>query len=100
MKVEFFRNKANDLILIIKESEFVKAKNNSREFESLHSAIKGYCGLFCFDYKLSKNEYAKIVKLAKKGDDIIFCAEDIGHYDYVLEIYLKRGDTLLKIVET
>lgn len=99
MKVEFCRNETDDLVLIIKASEFFKATNNAFEFKSLNYAIEGYCDLFCFIYEFSQEEYTKIVKLAKKGDNIIFCAEDIGHHNYVLEIYLKRKDALLKIVE-
>lgn len=105
MKVEFCTNEANklgeldDTILIIKASEFLKAKNNSREFRSLQNAVEAYCNLFCFEHIIKQDEYDSIVQIVKSEDTIIFSGNGIDtENEFTLDIYLKRKSLLLKII--
>lgn len=98
MKVEFWTNESNGLELLIKGSEFFKAQNDEKEFESLQDALTGYCHHFCFDYKFSRENFAVVLSLVRKGDIIVFNAWWDKDYNPFLDIYLSRNGIRLKII--
>lgn len=99
MKVEFWTNEVTGLELFVKGSEFYKAKNDEREFESLEDAITAYCYHFCFYSPFDREDYEKILSLLRKSDIVIFDANLDDSYKPLLNIYLLRNDIRLKIVE-
>ncbi|MDE7084566.1 MAG: hypothetical protein K2O81_04930 [Clostridia bacterium] len=46
MKVEFLSDDLNELELVIKGNEFLKATNSDKEFHSLDLAIEAFCNFF------------------------------------------------------
>ena len=84
MKVEFWSSPENRAELLITASEFMKAKKNAKEFQSLTHASEAFSAILGFDYSISEKEYELVTqKLDKGGTVILYFMEEVGA---VLEI--------------
>jgi len=98
MKVEFLDNDVIGAELLISASEFVKAKNNEREYDSLVHATAAFANLLGLDYQISEDEFNAVIARLDKTGAVIFT---IGESQYPTrrwcEICVSNNNQLEKI---
>lgn len=98
MKVEFLDNDVLGVELLISASEFVKAKNNEREYDSLIHATAAFANLLGLDYQISEDEFDAVIARLDKIGAVIFT---IGESQYPTrrwcEICVSNNNQLEKI---
>lgn len=98
MKVEFLDNDVLGAELLISASEFVKAKNNEREYDSLVHATAAFANLLGLDYQISEDEFDAVIARLDKTGAVIFT---IGESQYPTrrwcEICVSNNNQLEKI---
>ena len=72
MKVEFLESDVHGAELHISASEFVKAKNNESEYESLVHATSAFANFLGLDYQITENEYGAVCRRLDKSGTVIF----------------------------
>lgn len=101
MKVEFLVDELNGTELVVSASEFLKAKDDDLEFQSLEYATEAFCNLFCISGSISREEYNLVVKYLKRGSAVIFLVKNDNQPSDIwgeFRIYISTNNQNRRIV--
>lgn len=99
MKVEFLDSEMYGPNLFISAADYMKAKNNDDEYESLVHATQAFSALFDFEYEINEKEFNAVLSELDKNGAVIFA---VGSSKYPekrwMEIMVSNNNQPKKIV--
>lgn len=99
MKVEFLDSELLGPELFVSATDFLKAKNNDTEFDSLLHATQAFAGLFGIEYEISEKEYDAVAGALEKNGAAIFTVGTSRYPDRRwIEISVSNNNQLSRVV--
>lgn len=93
MKVEFLESDMYGAELCVSATEFLKAKKDNVEFDSLVHATEAFSALLGLDYCISRNEYDAVVnRLDNTGVVIFTVCEDKYPSRRWCEVFVSKNN--------
>lgn len=100
MKVEFRDSQEYGPNLYIEEKEFVKARNNADEFDSMVHAIDAFYGLFGISFTFSNEDYKFVEhKLQSRGAVAFVIKGDERRRQAWCEVWVLQDNNIYKIIQ-
>ncbi len=75
MKVEFVESPVFKATITVSAEDFLKAKDDMSEFDSLYNAIDAFAALFELNFNLLREEYDVAAKYLKESGKVIFTTD-------------------------
>ena len=100
MKVEFRDSQEYGPNLYIEGKEFVKARKNADEFDSMVHAIDAFCGWFGIHFAFSNKDYKMVEgKLQSHGAVAFVIKGDERRRQAWCEVWVLQDNNIYKIIQ-
>lgn len=100
MKVEFMQSEYNGAELLAEGSEFLKAKTDEEQFNSLVFAVDAFASCLGFKISFLRDDYDNIMPFVKRTSLVIFCLrKDEYQRTRWCEAHVFTNNRLVKVVE-